>query len=240
MIQEQCCKNSFFRQYCLPVNKPKILIFASGTADGGGSGAEKLVWSSRSGVLDAEITIASNHANGGVRKRADKLDIPFIHFPKPWDAEGYQRLARETGADFFPLSGWLKLVTGLDPKTSFNSKTVFNIHPGPLPEFGGPGMYGHHVHEAVMEAFKRGEVKHSAVSMHFVTEGYDRGPVFFKMNVKINDDDTPDSLGQRVNQAEHQWQSTITNMVVNGLIRWDGINPDSLEVPSDYSIENFE
>ena len=167
------------------MNKPKILVFASGSAERGGSGFEKLVRASRGGVLSAEIiAVASNYANGGVSKRADKLGIPFLHFPKPWDTEGYQNLAQETGADFFALSGWLKLVTGLDPKTSFNSKTVFNIHPGPLPEFGGMGMYGHYVHEAVMEAFKRGEIKYSAVSMHFVTEGYDRGPVFFKLNIR--------------------------------------------------------
>ena len=223
------------------MNKPKILVFASGTTEGGGSGFEKLVETSRGGALDAEIiAVVSNYANGGVRKRADKLGISFIHFPKPWDAKGYQRLARETGADFFALSGWLKLVTGLDPKTPFNSKTVFNIHPGPLPKFGGAGMYGHFVHEAVIDAFKRGEIEYSAISMHFVTEGYDRGPVFFKLNIKINGDDTPDSLGQRINQAEHQWQPIITNMVVNGQIRWDGTSHDSLEVPEGYSIENFE
>ena len=101
-------------------------------------------------------------------------------------------------------------------------------------------MYGHHVHEAVMEAFKRGEVEYSAVSMHFVTEGYDRGPVFFDLKIKIKDDDTPESLGQRVNQAEHRWQPCITKMVVNGLVRWDGVNHDSLKVPPNYSIKNFE
>ena len=101
-------------------------------------------------------------------------------------------------------------------------------------------MYGHHVHEAVIEAFKRGEVKYSAVSMHFVTEGYDRGPVFFDLKIKIEDDDTPESLGQRVNHAEHRWQSVVTNMVVNGLIHWDGKNPKSLETPPGYSIENIE
>lgn len=227
-------------------NKPKILVYASGSAERGGSGFEKLVQASRGGVLDAEILgVVSNHTNGGVRKRADKLGIPFFHFPKPWDSEGYQRLARETGADFFALSGWLKLVVGLDPKTSFNPKTVFNIHPALLPEFGGPGIYGRHAHEAVMAAFKREETEYSGVSMHFVAKGrtpkdYDLGPVFFRLKMKIHDDDTPDSLGHRVNQAEHQWQPIITNMVVNGLIRWDGTNPDSLELPPEYSIENFE
>lgn len=219
------------------MSEPKILVFASGSADGGGSGFEKLVDASLCMVLDAEIVgVVSNHENGGVRKRADRLRIPFTHFKAPWDAEGYQRIANESGADFFALSGWLKLVTGLDPATRFNSMTVFNIHPGPLPEFGGPGLYGHHVHEAVMWEFLNGDLTHTAVSMHFVTEGYDRGPVFFNLLIPINKNDTADSLGDRVNAEEHHYQALITNMVVDGRIKWDGVNPSSLQVPVGYSI----
>ena len=81
--------------------KPKILVWASGTAEGGGSGFEKLFLASRGGPLDAEIAaVVSNYAEGGVCERARKLSIPFIHFPKPWTGEGYQCLARETRADF--------------------------------------------------------------------------------------------------------------------------------------------
>ena len=229
------------------MNKPKILVFASGSAEGGGSGFEKLVEATRGGPvlgcrgpLEADIIgVVSNHADGGVRRRADRLVVPFFHFPKPWDAERYQDFARNTEADFFAFSGWLKRVLGLDLKTRFNSRTAFNIHPGPLPDFGGPGFYGHHVHEAVMAAFRRGEITHSAVSMHFVTEEYDRGPLFFQLKVRIKDDDTPNSLGQRVNQWEHHWQPRITNLVVNRSIKWDGIDPDSLEVPADYSATLF-
>ncbi len=219
------------------MNKPRILVFASGSADGGGSGFEKLVEASRGGPLDAEIVaVVSNHQNGGVRKRADKLGIQFAHFPGPWTGEKYQELAEIWKADFFALSGWLKKVAGLDPETHFNSRTVFNIHPGPLPKFGGPGLYGHHVHKAVIAAFKRVEITHSAVSMHFVTEEYDRGPVFLDCRIKINDDDTSESLAQHVNEAEHYYQPRITNLVVNGLISWDGINPDSLVCPRDHTI----
>lgn len=223
------------------MNRPKLLVFASGSAEGGGSGFENLVEASHIGSLDADIVgVVSNHANGGVRMRADKRGIPFIHFPKPWTGEAYQRIAAESGADFFALSGWLKLVSGLDKATSFNSRTVFNIHPGPLPDFGGPGFYGHYVHEAVIAAYKDRRITHSAVCMHFVNGQYDRGPVFFRCLVKISDQDTPDSIGRRVNKQEHIWQQKITHMVVNGLIRWDGVNPTSLEVPSDYSIECSE
>lgn len=221
--------------------KPKILVFASGSADGGGSGFEKLVESfhghNKTFYNGQIVGVVSNHAAGGVRKKADKFEIPFIHFPKPWTAEEYQRIAKESGAEFFAMSGWIKLVKGLDLNTVFNSKTVFNIHPGPLPRFGGKGFYGHHVHEAVIEAFKRGEITHSQVTMHFVNEEFDRGLIFSKINVKIEKGDDADSLGQRVNQCEHRYQSMITNMIVNGKIKWDGINQESLVVPEGYFIE---
>ena len=219
------------------MNKPRILVYASGSAQGGGSGFANLVKASREGLLDAEICkVISNHADGGVKKYADELGIPFAHFHGPWTAEKYQEFANDSGADFFALSGWLKIVTGLDSNTKFNSKTVFNIHPGPLPQFGGTGMYGHHVHKAVIEAYKRGEIKHSAVCMHFVTEGYDRGPVFLQFKVKIEDNDTPESISQHINSWEHHFQPIITDMVVKGKIHWDGINPSSLICPTNYSI----
>lgn len=217
------------------MSKPKILVFASGSAQGGGSGFENLVKKINDGVLDAAIVgVVSNYEQGGVRNRADKLGVPFVHFPKPYDAEMYQRIARESGADFFALSGWLKHVSGLD------SRFTFNIHPGPLPEFGGTGMYGHHVHEAVMRAFGRGELTHSAVCMHFATFDYDRGPLFFRFNVKIEKDDTPDSVGDRVNKWEHRFQPEITNLVVHREIHWDGIDPESLRYPQGYEINRYE
>lgn len=221
----------------------KIIVFASGTKDGGGSGFENLVNATKSGILNAEIlAVVSNHENGGVRERADRLGIKFIHFaarklpesdefidkegnkidPSEFStAENYQRLTKD--ADLVCLSGWLKLVTGLNPQ-----KTI-NIHPGPLPRFGGAGMYGHHVHEAVMEAYKRGEVKNSAVSMHFVTEKYDEGPLFFSQSVPILPGDTAETLAKRVNEAEHKWQPIITQKVLSGEIFWDGKNPKSLK-----------
>lgn len=213
------------------MSKPKMLVFASGSAEGGGSGFENLINKTRDGILDADITaVVSNHEHGGVRARADKLGIPFIHFAKPWSEERYRQLARESGAGYFALSGWLKLVAGLDPRTTFN------IHPGPLPRFGGPGMYGHHVHEAVADAFKRGEITHSALCMHFVTSEYDRGPCFFRFEVKIEEDDTADTIGSRVNKSEHRWQPEITNLVVHREITWDGTNPESLKCPPGYEI----
>ncbi len=204
--------------------KPKLIIFSSGSKTGGGSGFENLVNASRNQILDAEIVaVVSQHENGGVRERADRLGIPFVHFTSPWTAERYQEIVK--GAEFVALSGWLKLVTGLDPRTTFN------IHPGPLPKFGGEGMYGHRVHEAVIGAYRRGEVTHSAVTMHFVTEEYDKGPVFLSVPIEIRIDETAETLAFRVNQAEHKYQPIATNDVLSGKIRWDGKDPKSLVVP---------
>jgi len=198
----------------------KILIFASGSKDGGGSGFQELVENSRTGVLSAEIVaVVSNHENGGVRKRADKLAVPFIHF-----SGEYKEIVDRFKPDLVCLSGWLKLVKGLD-----SAKTI-NIHPGSLPEFGGAGMYGHHVHEAVINS----GVKETAVSMHFVTEEYDEGPVFFRYPIAVRKNDTADTLAGRVNKIEHSWQSYITNLVVQGEISWDGKDPNSLVVPEGY------
>lgn len=208
----------------------KILIFSSGTKDGGGSGFQELVENSRTGVLNAQIVaVISNHANGGVKQRADSLKIPFINFTGPWEADQYQEIARKYQPDLFSLSGWIKPVIGLDPR-----KTI-NIHPGPLPRFGGTGFYGRYVHEAVIAAFHRGEIKSSAVTMHFATERYDEGPVFFRYPVLIREDDTPESLAERTNKIEHAWQSWATNLVVQGEISWDGKNPQTLTVPSWYN-----
>lgn len=214
--------------------KPKIIIFASGLKDGGGSGFEELVENSLTGVLDAEIVaVVSNHENGGVRKIADEYGIKFILFKGPYVAEEYQKITKETDAEWVSLSGWLKLVLGLNPQ-----KTI-NIHPGRIPQFGGAGMYGHFVHEATIEAYKRREVKYSAVTMHFVTEIYDEGPVFFEYLVWIRKNDTSETLAKRINKIEHSWQSYITNLVIHEKIKWDGNSTKTLEVPENYNFLNY-
>jgi len=197
--------------------EPRILVFASGDATGGGSGFQELVEFSRTDppVLNAQIVgVVSNHENGGVRRRADAFQVPFRFWPGPFDAKGYRSLVEAFQADYVMCSGWLKFVRGLDP-----ARTV-NIHPGPLPRFGGPGMFGHHVHEAVMAAYRRGEITQSAVTMHFVDDvAFDHGPIIFQMPVLIRPDDDPETLAKRVNEKERAWQSYILNLVVHRHIR---------------------
>lgn len=217
------------------MDKPKLIVFASGEKDGGGSGFENLFAATQNGVLDAEIVaVVSNHEHGGVRERAGRLGVLFVHFPKPWTAEHYQRIVKESGAEWVALSGWLKFVKGLD------SRKTFNIHPALISQldgrFGGNGMYGHRVHEAVKEAFDAGAINESGCTMHFVTEdGYDRGPAFFEYAIPLVQSMEASIIGDAVNQVEHKWQPHITNMVIHGEISWDGKNHNSLTVPVGYT-----
>ena len=204
----------------------KIIVFASGGSKGGGSGFQKLVEGLLTGILSAKIVaVVSNHANGGVKKIADNFGIKFVHFSGPWEAGEYQQIVEKYNPDLIALSGWIKHAKGLDPK-----KTI-NIHPGPLPEFGGQGMFGHHVHEAVLKAYSQKKILFSAVTMHFVTEQYDMGPIIFSYPVHIGKDYDADKIADEVNKIEHGWQAFITNLVVNGIIFWDGKDQKSLVVP---------
>ncbi|MBI4094449.1 MAG: hypothetical protein HY436_01435 [Candidatus Liptonbacteria bacterium] len=209
----------------------RVIVFASGTATGGGSGFENLVAAMRAGRLNADIVaVVSSHAGGGVHARAVKLGIPFVFTDnaKQAGAQDYRRIAKDTRADFVFLSGWLHRTQGLDPRTTIN------IHPAPLPDFGGKGMYGRRTHEAVLAAYRQGRIRGSAVSMHFVTDEYDRGPVFFQYPVDIFPNDDAEKLQARVQRTEHEWQATISDLVVTGDISWDGKDPQTLRVPHRY------
>jgi phosphoribosylglycinamide formyltransferase-1 len=203
---------------------PKLLIFANGTKDGGGSGFSALVDAQKHCKLRAEIVgVVSSHLGGGVEKVASKYGIPFYYYSRPGDE---LQIRNVTCAEYIALSGWLWKMTG-DPKT------VFNIHPSRL-IFGGKGMYGINVHRAAIDAFNKGVIKNTAVTMHFATEEYDKGPVFFEYPVPIYHCDTPETLQERVKWYEHIFQWAITDLVAHKQISWDGKDPGSLIVPKGY------
>jgi len=193
------------------MKKPNILVLASGDKNGGGSGFQEMVERSRTNppILDANIVaVVSNHSSGGVYKKALALKIPFIFFTGPFEAKDYQYMVARFDADYIMCSGWLKPVRGLP------ERMTINIHPGPLPKFGGPGLYGHHVHEAVIAAFRRGEITQSAVSIHFVNDEYDKGVGIVRIPVLIRPEDDASSLATRVLKVEHNYQSLVLNEII--------------------------
>ena len=116
------------------MTKKKILVFATGTATNGGTGAENLIERSRIDDLGIEIVaLVSNHPRGGVQAVAEKYAVPFHFFSSgTWTAEEYQQVLKKFPHDLVALSGWLKPVRGND-----GTRTI-NIHPARLPRFGGP------------------------------------------------------------------------------------------------------
>ncbi|MEY4747049.1 MAG: hypothetical protein RLZZ416_98 [Candidatus Parcubacteria bacterium] len=213
------------------MEKPKIIVFASGTKDGGGSGFENLVDATKTGVLDADIlAVVSNHEHGGVRERAKRLGVSFIYFPGPYEADDYRRIMQRTGAEWAVLSGWLRLVKGLNP-----AKTV-NIHPSLFSQrkFHGPGMYGKKVHDAVAAALERGEINEIGCTIHFVTSEMDEGPAIFEYRVPVKANMSGAEVESAVRAIERKWEPIIVNQVVHGEIRWDGKDRKSLVVPPNF------
>ncbi len=219
--------------------RPRLIVFASGSAVDGGSGFENLVDHSRGGDLEADIVaVVSNHEYGGVRSRADRKGVRFIHFDPAVQHSDilqnvgvlYQDVVDRFGAEWVALSGWMKKVHGLD------SRRTINIHPALLSyhygHFGGKGMYGHHIHEAVKAAYDRGEITETGFSMHFVTEEYDRGPIFYEHRIPLTAEMDVAEIGRQVKEAEQAKQPFITNLVVHGKIAWDGTHRESLRLPS--------
>lgn len=142
------------------------------------------------------VVVASNRATAGALDRARAADIDALVF----DARSEDDLMRIlTGRDvqLIALAGYLRLVP--PSVIAHYSGRIVNVHPGPLPAFGGAGMYGARVHEAVLAA----GLSESAVTVHLVTERYDDGPPLATWPVPVLDNDTPDVLAARVLRVEH-------------------------------------
>lgn len=106
-------------------------------------------------------------------------------------------LAAIGDADLVVLAGYLKLVPA--PVVARFRQRMVNIHPALLPDFGGPGMYGQRVHEAVLAS----QATESGATVHLVDEQFDRGPIVAQRRVPVRPDDTPETLAHRVLEAEH-------------------------------------
>lgn len=210
------------------MHKPSILVFACGepTWGEGGSGFETMVKATRANppILNAWICgVISNHCGGGVAEKAEKLRIKFECWEGPFKAKGYQNFVKYFNADFVMLSGWDWPVDGLE------TDRVVNIHPAPLNysdptrHFGGKGFHGLRVHEKVLEAFRKGLISCTEVTLHYVPpfsqSGYDTGPIIARIPVDAYADDTPVVLQDRVKAVEHIWQSCVLNDVVRGKVR---------------------
>ncbi len=164
---------------------------------GGGSNLQALLDRLRGEAPARVVLVLSNRPDAGGLERARQAGIPAEVFADPADAsEWITRLGRRD-VDLLVLAGYLKLVpAGVVQK--FAGRIV-NVHPALLPAFGGAGMYGKRVHEAVIAS----GAAESGPTVHLVDEEYDRGEILAQRRVPVFPDDTPERLAERVLAAEH-------------------------------------
>ncbi|MDB5463874.1 MAG: purN [Phenylobacterium sp.] len=170
-------------------------------ASGNGSSARAIVAAIRAGELAAEARLlVSNNRSAPALAFAAAADVPALCIPTQGDPDAADARLAEAMAShdvqLIVLSGYLRQ---LGPQTLGRyAGRVLNIHPGPLPAFGGHGMYGRRVHEAVIAA----GAAESGIVIHLVDEEYDRGPVIARRAVPVEPGDTPESLEARVTALE--------------------------------------
>jgi len=164
------------------------------------------------------VLVASDHANAGALSRARSAGITAVALDRTARTTGLAAILAAHRIELVVLAGYLRLVPA-DVVTHYRGR-LLNVHPAPLPAFGGAGMFGHHVHQAVIAS----GTSLTGPSVHFVDERYDEGPVIAQTAVPVRSGDTPDALAQRVLEAEHDLYPRVVEAVAAGRIRLDENN----------------
>lgn len=196
-----------------------IAVFASGK----GSNFKAILDAIDNGrIPNARIVIViSDNSDAGALAIGRGYGIPSLHISrKNFESDNLytaaiQKALSHHGANFIVLAGYMKKI---DPSiVRAYRHRILNIHPALLPSFGGKGMYGIHVHEAVLAA----KQKQSGATVHLVDEEYDRGPIVLQKRVNITDNDTPESLATKVLEIEYQLYPEAIRLFAEGSIRID-------------------
>lgn len=187
---------------------------------GAGTTLQNLLDCIARGELAAEIVaVVSSRGDVAGVERARRAGLPVTvverrgRAPEPFNQQVWEAI-RAAGADLVCLAGWLHLL----PIPNDYRYRVLNIHPALLPAFGGRGLYGLRVHQAVLQA----GVKVSGCTVHFADESYDTGPIIVQRCVPVLDDDTPQTLAARVFAAECQAYPEAIRRIASGRYRLQG------------------
>lgn len=196
--------------------KANLAVLASGS----GSNLASLISAVNQGIIDnARIALViSNKQSAYALQRAREAGIPAINLKRSefandeaFDAEVVNWL-RKYDIDVVLLAGYLRILT--EPLLESYSNRILNIHPSLLPDFGGVGMYGIKVHEAVINT----GVAKSGCTIHIVNKTVDGGPILSKAEVPVFPDDTPHALAERVLKEEHKLYPATVREFVNQLL----------------------
>ena len=190
------------------MKKIRLAIFASGS----GTNAEAIVKYFRNHPRLEVIGIYSNNPNAYVLQRARKLQVPAHVFTRQELKDpAFADKLKAQQVDLIVLAGFLWLLPA--HLIARFPQRIINIHPALLPKYGGKGMYGHHVHAAVLT----NRDKESGITIHYVNEHYDEGAVIFQARCPVYPDDTPDTLAQRIHTLEHKHYPLVIEKVALAL-----------------------
>ena len=185
-----------------------IAVFASGS----GTNAENIVKYFEDSDLARVAVIFCNRKNAGVLDRAHKLGVRSILFNKTELASGHVlNKLREIKVDFIVLAGFLLKIPN-EIIEEYEDR-IINIHPALLPDYGGPGMYGMAVHEAVVE----NEEEESGITIHYLNDEYDDGEIIFQESVEVDFEDTPEDVQYKVQQLEHKHYPEVIEYLIKDL-----------------------
>ncbi|MDR1784561.1 MAG: phosphoribosylglycinamide formyltransferase [Endomicrobium sp.] len=192
---------------------------------GNGSNLQSIMDSTSYGILKGlakVVLVISNNPNAYALKRAEQENVKFICVERESfkNDESFNDAIlvelQNMKVDIVCLAGYLKLIGKKIIKNYYNK--VLNIHPALLPKFGGKGMYGYHVHEAVV---KSGETV-SGATVHLVDENYDTGKIIIQKEVKVFDNDTPQDVAEKVLTVEHKVYPEAIKILIESLSLGDG------------------
>ncbi len=184
----------------------RISIFASGS----GTNAQKIMEKFQDHPTISVRLVLSNNPDAYILSRARQFHIPTLTFSRPelYQSNHIMDILSVQGIDYIVLAGFLWLIPAYILKAYPNR--IVNIHPALLPNYGGKGMYGRRVHEAVIAA---GE-KESGISIHYVNEKYDDGEIIFQAKCPVESGDTPETLAARILELEHEHYPEVIEKVV--------------------------
>lgn len=197
----------------------RLALFASG----GGTNCQAILDAIAEGTLDATaVCLVADRPGCGALKRADAADLPThviaprSHADAPAFGQALLEALQAHEATFVALAGYLSKIPPVVVE-AFKHR-MLNVHPALLPAFGGRGMYGSHVHEAVLAY----GVRWTGVTIHVVDEHYDHGPVVLQEPVPVYPDDTPESLARRIHPVEHRLYPHALQRFAAGEVHIDG------------------
>ena len=189
------------------ISKKRIAIFASG----GGSNAESIVTYFIDNKHVKVTYFLTNNAEAGVIKRGKQMGIPTLVFSKKNFIESTEIIdfLKSQKIDLVVLAGFLWLIPEAFIKAFQNR--IINIHPALLPKYAGKGMWGHHVHEAVVA----NKEKESGISIHLVNENYDEGEILFQAKCPVLSSDTAEQVASNVLKLEHEHFARVVGEYLN-------------------------